>query len=80
MDCPRPDVAKILDQLQPVLERIFAGYGISVQEAETIVEESCRVLAGKTLRRQDPLVWLLHTIIDRCERLREERGFEDPPS
>ena len=80
MDWPRPDVAELLDQLQPVLERIFAGYGISVQEAETMVEESCRVLAGKTLRRQDPLVWLLHTIIDRCERWREEEGVEDPPS
>jgi hypothetical protein len=62
-----------------VLERIFRGYGISVREAEAIVEESCRTLAGKRLRRQDPLVWLLHDIIERCERSREEKGVEDPP-
>jgi hypothetical protein len=79
MDPSRPDVGNLLDQLQPVLERIFRGYGVSVGEAETIVEESCRTLVAKRLRRQDPLVWLLHDIIERCERSREERGLEDPP-
>jgi hypothetical protein len=79
MDRPRPDVGELLDQLQPVLERIFRGYGISVREAATIVEESCRTLIGKRLP-QDPLVWLLHDIIARCERSREEKGIEDPSS
>lgn len=79
MDWPRPDAGKLLDQLQPVLERIFSGYGISVREAGTIVEESCRTLVTKRLRRQEPLVWLLHDIVERCERSREERGVEDPP-
>jgi hypothetical protein len=78
MDWPRPDIGKLLDQLQPLLERIFRGYGISVREAATIVEESCRTLVTKRLRRQEPLVWLLHDIVERCERSREERGFEDP--
>lgn len=78
MDWPRSDIGKLLDQLLPVLEKIFRGIGISVHEAETIVEESCRTLAGKRLRRQEPLVWLLHDIIERCELLREEKGFEDP--
>jgi hypothetical protein len=77
MDRPRPDVGQLLDQLQPVLERIFRGYGISLREAATIVEKSCRTLIAKRLR-QDPLVWLLHDIVARCERSREEKGFEDP--
>jgi hypothetical protein len=79
MDRPRPDVGELLDQLQPVLERIFRGYGINAREAAAIVEESCRTLIAKRLP-QDPLVWLLHDIIARCERSREEKGFEDPSS
>lgn len=76
MDPARPDARELLAQLQPVLERIFRGYGLSVQEAEAIVEESCRTLVAKRLRRQDPLVWLLHDIIERCERF--ERGEKRP--
>ena len=72
MNRPRPDVGEILKRLRPVLEWIFTGYGISPARAEKIVEESCRVLAGKRLRRQNPAVWLLHTIVERCERLEEE--------
>jgi|tagenome__1003787_1003787.scaffolds.fasta_scaffold20901992_2 hypothetical protein len=75
MDQLRPDVGSLLDQLQPVLERIFRGYGLSAREAETIVEESCRTLVGKRLRHQDPLIWLLHDVVERCERSREEKGF-----
>ena len=73
------DIGQLLDEIQPVLERIFRGYGIDVREAAAIVEESCRTLIAKRLP-QDPLGWLLHDIIARCERSREEKGFEDPSS
>jgi hypothetical protein len=82
-DRPRPgtvEVIEILERLRPVLEWIFEGYGIPPEKAERIVEESCRVLAGKRLRRQNPAVWLLHTIVERCERSGEEEGLEDPPA
>lgn len=73
-------VGAILERLRPVLEGVFTGYGIPPEQAEKTVEESCRALAGKRLRRQYPAVWLLHTIIERCERSREEEGLEDPPA
>ncbi len=73
MDPIRPDIGEILDQLQPMLDalgRIFRSHGISVHEAETILEESCRTLVAKRLRRQAPLVWLLHDVIARCKRFK----------
>jgi hypothetical protein len=80
MDRLRPNILEILEGLLPALEWIFAGYGICEERAAEIVEESCLVLAGKRLKRQNPALWLLHDIIERCERSGEEEGFEDPPA
>ena len=80
MDRPLPDIGEILDRLQPVLDWIFAGYGITPDQAAAIVEESCRILIAKRPRPQEPAVWLLRHVIERCERSGEEKGFEDPPA
>jgi hypothetical protein len=77
---PGPDADAILERLRPVLELIFEDFGIPPEKAERIVEESCRVLAGKRLTRQNPALWLLHNIVERCERSGEEEGLEDPPA
>ncbi|HKI05128.1 MAG TPA: hypothetical protein VKK31_24325 [Thermoanaerobaculia bacterium] len=80
MDRPRPDIGETLDRLQPVLEWIFTDYGIPPDQAAAIVEECCRILIAKRPRPQEPAVWLLRNVIERCERSGEEKGFEDPPA
>ena len=72
----------VLERLQPVLERIFKLYGLSERQAEETVEEACRILVGKRLRRRSPEVSLLHVVLERCERLKEEEEerLEDSPS
>jgi hypothetical protein len=69
---------EILVRLRPVLERIFTTYGISEREAQEIVEQSCFLLIGKRPMRQDPEGWLLRTVIEKCQRSREEAAVEDP--
>jgi hypothetical protein len=80
MDRPRSDIGEILDRLQPVLVWIFAAYGIAPERAARIVEESCHILIAKRPKLQEPAVWLLRHVIERCERSGEEEGFEDPPA
>lgn len=70
--------AEILVRLRPVLEQVFATYRLSEQQAQEIVEQSCFLLIGKRPMRQDPEGWLLRTIIEKCQRLREEAAVEDP--
>jgi hypothetical protein len=73
---------EVLERLQPILERLFKLYGLSERQAEEIVEEACRVLVGKRLRRQSPELSLFHVVLERCERLKEEEEerLEDSPS
>ena len=67
-----------LTRLRPLLEPIFSAYGISPQQAQEIVEEACLVLISKHPRHPDPEGWLLRSVIDRCEKLRQKKP-ESPP-
>lgn len=78
MDHPALPVAEILARVAPVLERTFADVGISMDRAEQIVEDVCRIYVAKRKRPQDPERWLIATVIERCRRLQRERGREDP--
>jgi DNA-directed RNA polymerase specialized sigma24 family protein len=68
---------EVLARLRPLLETIFAAYGISPEQAQEVVEETCLVLISKRPRRRDPEGWLLRTVVERCRRLREERDREE---
>lgn len=70
---------EVLARLRPLLEPIFAAYGVTPDQAQEIVEEACLVLISKRPRRQDPEGWLLRTVIERCRRLREEAENEETP-
>jgi len=61
--------AELLARLRPVLEEIFAAYGISEAQARQILEESCGLLISKRWDRQNPGRWLLRTVIERCRNL-----------
>ena len=64
---------EVLARLRPVLEQIFAAYGVSPDQAQEIVEEACIILISKRPRRQDPDGWLLRMVIEGCRRLRPLR-------
>jgi DNA-directed RNA polymerase specialized sigma24 family protein len=68
---------EVLARLRPLLEPIFAAYGVSPEKAQEIVEEACLVLISKRPRRQDPEGWLLRRVIDGCRKLREEMDRDD---
>ena len=78
MDDSENACSEILLRLRPVLERIFVAYGISEREAQEIMEQSCFLLISKRPMRQDPEGWLLRTVIEKCQRSREEAAVEDP--
>ena len=61
--------AELLARLRPVLEEVFAAYGISEDQARQILEESCGLLISKRWDRQNPGRWLLRTVIERCRSL-----------
>jgi hypothetical protein len=62
-------ISELLARLRPVLEEIFAAYGISEAQARLILEESCGILVSKRWDRQNPGRWLLRTVIERCREL-----------
>lgn len=70
---------EVLDRLRPVLLALFAAFGISAERAREIVEEAGAILASKRRKPQNPDVWLLRAVIERCRRSREEDALEDPP-
>lgn len=61
--------AELLVRLRPVLEEIFAAYGISELQARQILEEACGLLISKQWDRQNPGRWLLRVVIERCRSL-----------
>ena len=61
--------SELLARLRPVLEEIFAAYGISEAQARLILEETCGILVSKRWDRQNPGRWLLRTVIERCREL-----------
>lgn len=61
--------ADLLAHLRPVLEEIFAAYGISEVQARQILEETCGLLISKQWNRQNPGRWLLRAVIERCRSL-----------
>ena len=61
--------SELLARLRPVLEEIFAAYGISEDEARLILEETGGILVSKRWDRQNPGRWLLRTVIERCRSL-----------
>jgi DNA-directed RNA polymerase specialized sigma24 family protein len=62
----------VLARLRPLLEPIFAAYGVTPDQAQEMVEEACLVLIYKRPRREDPEKWILRTVIESCRRLRED--------
>ena len=66
--------AELLARLQPVLREIFSAYGVTEEEAQHIVEESCSLLITKRWDRQNPGRWLLRTIVERCRELALRTG------
>jgi hypothetical protein len=62
-------ISELLARLRPVLEEIFAAYGISEAQARLILEETCGILVSKRWDRQNPGRWLLRTVIERCREL-----------
>ena len=61
--------ADLLVRLRPVLEEVFAAYGISEIQARQILEETCGLLISKQWDRQNPGRWLLRAVIERCRSL-----------
>jgi hypothetical protein len=61
--------SELLARLRPVLEEIFAAYGISEDEARLILEETGGILVSKRWDRQNPGRWLLRNVIERCREL-----------
>lgn len=59
---------EILARLRPVLESIFAAYGVSPDEAQVIVEEACLLLMSNRPELRDPEGWLVRTILERCQK------------
>jgi len=68
----RESWTEVLARLRPLLEPIFAAYGISPGQAQQIVEEACLVLISKRPPRQDPDGWLLRRVVESCRRLQGE--------
>ncbi|HEX9943378.1 MAG TPA: hypothetical protein VGG03_15270 [Thermoanaerobaculia bacterium] len=66
--------AELLARLRPVLEEIFAAYGMSEEQARRILEETCGILISKQWDRQNPARWLLRTLIERCREM--SMGFD----
>jgi len=62
-------ISELLVRLRPVLEEIFAAYGISEDEARLILEETCGILVSKRWDRQNPGRWLVRTVIERCREM-----------
>lgn len=62
------DTAELLARLRPVLEEIFAAYGVSEAQARQILEESLALLIAKRWDRENPSRWLVRTVIERCRR------------
>ncbi len=69
--------ADLLIRLRPVLEEIFAAYGISEIQARQILEETCGLLISKPWDRQNPGRWLLRAVIERCRSLSLEAVAAD---
>lgn len=69
----RESWTEVLARLRPLLEQIFAAYGIAPDQAQEIIEEACLVLISKRLPRQDPDGWLLRRVMESCQRLQGER-------
>lgn len=69
--------AELLAHLRPVLEEIFAAYGISEAQARQILEETCGLLISKQWDRQNPGRWLLRAVIERCRSLSLEAVSAD---
>lgn len=73
----------MLAQLSPILEVVFYACGLSDEEAEKIVRDSCVALILKRRQKDpDPTGWLLWMIVQRCRARvlgKEEEDFEDPP-
>jgi hypothetical protein len=61
--------AELLARLRPVLEEVFAAYGISEEAARQILEDACGILISKRWDRQNPGRWLLRTVIERCRNV-----------
>jgi hypothetical protein len=61
--------AELLARLQPVLKEIFSAYGVTEDQAQRIVEESCALLISKRWDRQNPGRWLVRTVVERCREL-----------
>jgi hypothetical protein len=74
--------SELLARLRPVLEEIFASYGISEDQARQILEETCGILISKQWDRQNPGRWLLRTVIEKCRELALGTAgvANDPPS
>lgn len=69
---------EVLDRVRPALEAVFAAFGIPEEQARRILTEAGRDLASKRRKPQEPDVWLLRTVIERCRRWRKEAASEDP--
>ena len=69
--------ADLLVRLRPVLEEIFAAYGISEVQAREILEETGGLLISKQWDRQNPGRWLLRAVIERCRSLSLEAVTAD---
>ena len=68
----------MLARLRPALEQIFSAYGISELQAQEVLEGSFWILVNLRLRVEHADGWLVRTVIERCQMLREEAILEGP--
>ncbi len=59
----------ILERLRPVLERIFAAYGISEAQAQDMLESASRLLLLLRVPVEEAESWLVRTLVERCQML-----------
>ena len=59
--------AEILTRLRPVLELIFATYGVQPLRAQAIVEDAALVLMSKRPAPQDADGWLVRAVLEKCQ-------------
>jgi hypothetical protein len=75
MDDSPDRVTEALERLAPVLEQVFAVYGVRAERRREITEEARRILLLKWPQIRRPEVWLLEWIFERCRE--EEAGFDE---
>lgn len=70
---PDPVLEDLLDRLRPRLRGVFARFGIPLEDAEDLLQQTLLTYLHKKESVEDPERWILGTVRNRCRNFWRDR-------